>query len=166
MALILGHRIGRSVGRPEPIRSSFALISCCLPATAAAAAAETNAAFRLRARSDRVDRSDTIDTIATIAAEFPLYTRNEGNWAVKHELLRTIYYRRWVGDSVSRYAVIGMILLVGSMATHTLQCLWFIHLQWWDKLVILRNAFWDLLDVYIRSIHTMYSAYLLWYTIS
>ena len=26
-----------------------------------------NAAFRLRARSDRVDRSDTIDTIATIA---------------------------------------------------------------------------------------------------
>jgi len=27
------------------------------------------AAFRLRARSDRVDRSDTIDTIATIAAE-------------------------------------------------------------------------------------------------
>jgi len=41
---------------------------------------ENDAAFRLRARSDRVDRSDTIATIDTIAAErFPYPSRDRSD---------------------------------------------------------------------------------------
>jgi len=72
--------------------------------------------------------------------------RNEGNGIVNihtaaDELLHTVYYRRWVSDNVSRYTIIGMIMVLahqlvrnraGGLSSHAVGHWWFSRIQWYS----------------------------------